>query len=139
MRIFKLSGKENKFIPMGNMSDMEKSIVEYLSKNPNPKDEGKGGFHEWAESKGYNKHKAEESVYKLMTLFTEFATKGRANEDSFTEDDADPKELKMGMGIEMEHTTNKEIAKRISLDHLSEIKDYYTRLKKMEEEAGIDD
>ena len=43
----------------------------------------------------------------------------------------------MGMDVEMEHTTDKETAKRIALDHLAEIDDYYTRLKKMEEDAGI--
>jgi hypothetical protein len=43
----------------------------------------------------------------------------------------------MGIKVEMEHTTDPLIAKRISLDHLSEIPDYYTRLAKMEKEAGI--
>ena len=47
-------------------------------------------------------------------------------------------ELKKGILIEMEHTDNKEIAKAISKDHLSEIPDYYTRLKKMESEAKGD-
>lgn len=47
----------------------------------------------------------------------------------------DENELKMGMEIETEHTNNPELAKAISKDHLSEIRDYYTRLKKMENEA----
>lgn len=41
-------------------------------------------------------------------------------------------ELKMGIDIEKEHTDNPNIAKSIAKDHLSEIPDYYTRLKKME-------
>ena len=69
----------------------------------------------------------------------DFLNKGRAKEKVFTEKDADPKELAIGIKVEMEHTSNKEIAKRISLDHLAEIKDYYTRLKKMEGDAGITD
>jgi hypothetical protein len=48
----------------------------------------------------------------------------------------DPKELAAGIEVEKEHTNNPKIAKSIAKDHLSEIKDYYTRLKKMELEAG---
>ena len=61
---------------------------------------------------------------------------GLSYKNNFTEDDADPEELKMGLSVEMEHTNNKAISKKIALDHLSEIPDYYTRLRKMEEEAG---
>ena len=68
-----------------------------------------------------------------------FCEAGRAADKGFTEKDADPKELAMGVKIEMEHTTNKDISKKISLDHLSEISDYYQRLKRMEEDAGIED
>ena len=46
-----------------------------------------------------------------------------------------PKELKMGIEVEKEHTDKPEIAKKIAKDHLSEFPDYYTRLKKMEDEA----
>jgi len=49
----------------------------------------------------------------------------------------DPKQLEMGIKVEMEHTTDKAIARRIALDHLREIPDYYTRLLKMEREAGV--
>ena len=47
----------------------------------------------------------------------------------------DPEQLAMGIEIEFEHTNDQEIAKQIALDHLAEIPDYYTRLKKMEDEA----
>lgn len=50
--------------------------------------------------------------------------------------DVNQKELAIGRKIEMEHTTNPEIAEKIALDHLAEIPDYYTRLVKMEKEAG---
>ena len=45
------------------------------------------------------------------------------------------KELSMGVKIEMEHVKTKSMAKEIAMDHLVEIPDYYTRLKKMEKEA----
>ena len=60
---------------------------------------------------------------------------GYAYERGFIEEDADPEQLEMGINVEMEHTTDPLIAKKISLDHLSEISDYYTRLAKMEAEA----
>lgn len=44
-------------------------------------------------------------------------------------------QLKMGIPIEHEHTKNKELATDIALQHLDEIPDYYTRLKKMEASA----
>jgi hypothetical protein len=41
----------------------------------------------------------------------------------------------MGIEIEKEHTTDEALAKEIAMDHLKEIPDYYTRLKKMEDKA----
>ena len=66
---------------------------------------------------------------------TEFVNAGRSYEKKITEKDVDAEQLEMGINVEMEHTVNKDIAKKICLDHLSEIKDYYTRLKKMEDKA----
>jgi len=37
------------------------------------------------------------------------------------------KELKLGIPIEMEHTNNREIAKRIASQHLCEFKNYYSK------------
>lgn len=65
----------------------------------------------------------------------EFWNAGLSNEKGVTEDDVDPEQLAMGIKVEMEHTTNKEASKKIALDHLAEIPDYYTRLAKMEKEA----
>ena len=45
------------------------------------------------------------------------------------------KQLDMGEPIEHEHTKNHEMARDIALQHLDEIPDYYTRLKKMESNA----
>ena len=60
---------------------------------------------------------------------------GRADKSSYK--DFDPKELAMGVKVELEHTDDLGIATEISMDHLKEIDDYYTRLDKMEEEAGV--
>lgn len=45
------------------------------------------------------------------------------------------KQLDMGIPIEHEHTKDKVLATYISFQHLDEIPDYYTRLKKMEASA----
>ena len=56
-------------------------------------------------------------------------------EHDFTADSKfDKNELAMGIEVEKEHTSNTIIAKLIAKDHLSEFPDYYTRLKKMENE-----
>lgn len=48
------------------------------------------------------------------------------------ENKVNPNELQMGIKVEMEHTNDKEVAKRIALHHLKELPDYYTRLEIME-------
>jgi len=45
------------------------------------------------------------------------------------------RQLDMGVPIEHEHTKNHKLAMEIALQHLDEIPDYYTRLKKLEADA----
>jgi len=68
-------------------------------------------------------------------FYDEFINAGRFAESDYVESNFDPEQIAMGIKVELEHTTNKQIAKKIALDHLSEIPDYYTRLAKMEAEA----
>lgn len=44
-------------------------------------------------------------------------------------------QLLMGIKVEQEHTKDKLKALEISMDHLEEFPDYYTRLQQMEDEA----
>jgi len=110
----------------------QKDLVKFFVDNPNPNDDK---VHTFAEKLGVEPDVLESEIYKLATIAAEFLNNGRSNEKDITEDDVDAKELKMGIEVEKEHTPNKEIAKRISLDHLAEFGDYYTRLKKMEAEG----
>lgn len=50
--------------------------------------------------------------------------------------DFDKEQLFKGFQIEMEHTDNPMLAIEISMDHLTEISDYYDHLEQMEKEAG---
>jgi len=53
--------------------------------------------------------------------------------------DFDPKQLAMGLEVELEHTDDPKLALEIAMDHLVEIPDYYTHLDKMEREAGVEE
>ena len=46
--------------------------------------------------------------------------------------DFDPKQIEMGIKVEMEHTNDKKKAREISMDHLEEFPDYDTHLDEME-------
>ena len=52
--------------------------------------------------------------------------------DTRPDQDYDPKQLADGIRVEMEHTSDPEIAKEIAKDHLDEFAEYYISLKKME-------
>jgi len=60
---------------------------------------------------------------------------GRAEKEGVTEKDVDPEQLAMGVKVEMEHTDDPAVARRVACDHLAELPDYYIRLKAMEAEG----
>ncbi len=114
-------------------TEIQLKIMKLLYDQPSPADDV---IHAFAEKEKMDVHKFESFIYDILGSII---GAGRAKEKGFEEKDADSKELKMGIKIEMEHTTNSIISKRIALDHLAEIPDYYTRLIKMEKDAGIED
>lgn len=65
--------------------------------------------------------------------FKQRLTGGRADGKKVTDFDLD--QLIMGIKVEQEHTTDKYTALEITMDHLQEFPDYYTRLHEMEETA----
>ena len=52
--------------------------------------------------------------------------------DKFKPEDFDPKSLKQGQKVEMEHTHDKLTALEIAMDHLAEDPEYYEKLKTIE-------
>ena len=68
-------------------------------------------------------------------LIDEFINAGKFAEFEYPSTKFMPEQLSKGIKVEMEHTTNKAIAKKIALDHLAEIPDYYDRLEIMEQDA----
>ncbi len=55
---------------------------------------------------------------------------GRADNESPS--NYNKKDIEKGIKIEKEHTSNPNIAKEITIDHLSEFSNYYEELEKME-------
>ena len=85
------------------------------------------GFSQRAHCQG-RKKKLKEQLKSFKTV--EQIAKKHRMDVSFIQ-----RQLDMGEPIEHEHTKNHTLAKEIALQHLDEIPDYYTRLKKMEADA----
>lgn len=76
----------------------------------------------------YILHRYEEYVMKnIKDLLNKLGFK------KYSDEGVDPEQLKMGIEVEKEHTTNPEVARLIALAHLAEDELYYTHLKKMED------
>lgn len=116
---------------VNNMPDLP-VVIDFFEQNPNPVDDA---VHQYAEENGYDNHQFENVIYRLATIAAELLRGGRSSEMELDVATVDPQQLEMGVEIEYEHTTNPAIAKKIALDHLAELPDYYTRLQQMEEMA----
>jgi hypothetical protein len=72
-------------------------------------------------------------IKKMAKKFLGLMEGGYAGKAGTKPEDVDPEQLAMGEKVELEHTDNKKIARKIALDHLTEFPNYYTGLKEMEE------
>lgn len=106
-------------------------VFDFFKENPYPKD---SQIHEFSKKINLSPDKLEEIVYGILSTFI---SGGRANSKKLTVDKVDPKELEMGIEVEKEHVDSESpyypyIVRRIALDHLGELSDYYSKLKVME-------
>jgi hypothetical protein len=107
-------------------NDIHAQIIKWFIKNENPTHDE---VNEYAEELGLDDHELQNHIYMILSsIITGGLTKGQDIKH-------DPKELKKGIDVEYEHTPEYLIARKIAMDHLSEIPDYYTRLEKLEAEA----
>jgi hypothetical protein len=83
---------------------------------------GKKGIKEWESKTPKN---IPESVKKRDIISGGLA-------DGKKPSDFDKKKLKAGVKVESEHTSNRKVAQEIAMDHLTEDKDYYKKLKTIE-------
>jgi hypothetical protein len=81
------------------------------------------------------KHAAEEAAasFSMLVKMSDMLRGGKADGEPASQYDSH--ELQMGKQVEQEHTSNSQIAEEIAKDHLEEIPDYYSRLKRMEDGA----
>jgi len=108
----------------GGKAPSQDAVIKFLDRHPNPTDDQ---FHEWAESQGYNTHKAEQVAYRILSdIINKGESKGKVPSG------VTPKMVAEGVKVEKEHTPNPLIARKITLDHQTEHKEYYPALKKME-------
>jgi len=112
--------------------DHENAIIKFFKENPSPPDKD---VHALADQLGLDAHSFEEQIYKLLGKLVGQAPGKHIDSP---DEDFDADELAMGIEVEKEHTDDEALAKEIAKDHLSEISDYYTRLKAMED-AGKKD
>jgi hypothetical protein len=112
--------------------DVEK-LMAWLAKHPNPSDDL---FHKFAEGQGWDVHKAEAETYKMASKFARFWLGGRSNEKG-APTSYDPKALAVGIKVELEHTPDRDVAEKITKDHLAEFETYYLGLKAMEKSLEV--
>jgi len=86
-----------------------------------------------------SKKEVQKMIFKFVSLFVDFMTHGLSIKNFSNLSKMKKGQLKIGIKVEYEHTSKKCISRKIALDHLAEIPDYYDRLEKMEKEAGADE
>jgi len=102
-------------------------IKNYFTSHQNLNDKE---VHAFADKIGMPPDRVETIAYGLLTNLLQVGKHKDVPDEQF-----DAEQLNMGIEIEKEHTDDPALAKEIAKDHLAEIPDYYTRLKKMESEA----
>lgn len=108
--------------------DIHAEIIKFFQGTPNPSDEE---VHAFAEDMGINEHELERHIYMILSDVI------NGGKSANFKGDYDPAQLKKGTKVELEHTSNPLLAEKIAKDHLAELPDYYDRLQKMEEGAGV--
>ncbi len=106
----------------------KKELFAYIVTNKTPSD---AQVHAMASQLGMEPDDLEEVIYSIIGSFSA----GKSVGSGLRTENVDPEELRMGVEVEAEHSDLPFIAERIAMDHLAEIPDYYSRLKKMEDEA----
>jgi len=111
-----------------NMETMKRGLLRiyclgYLQSDPNPTGESLALL---AQLSGYTLEEVHREVFAIAAEMAAFLASGRHTE---LNQEPDPEQVRQGMEIEKEHTSNALIAQKIALDHLVEHPDYYTKLK----------
>jgi hypothetical protein len=120
---------KDKMVNEASQDDIMKKIIDRFSDPAKIKDHR--DVHKIAEDLKVEPPMVEEAIYGLLQSFFAYG-RSKNFKGSY-----DPKQLEMGIRVEMEHTNSEIFAERIAKDHLAEpgMSDYYTRLKEMEDSS----
>lgn len=108
------------------------SIIDFFINRPNA---GYRELSKFVKDKGIDYYDMDYALTTLAGSFVGFLYGGLFMNSDMGVGDIDSEQLSRGIEVEREHTDNSLIARRIALDHLVEIPDYYSRLDRMESEA----
>lgn len=109
---------------------------DYLKDNDNIDN---NAINEFMKENNLSKIDVQKIVFKMASLFVNFMTHGLSITKFANLKNIKPGQISKGIKVEYEHTSKKCISRKIDLDHLAEIPDYYDRLEKMEKAAGVED
>lgn len=114
--------------------DKEKEISTFLYENPFP---NQNQFIAFLNEKEMNADEVYEILLKFASKYARLIHGGLSNKMEITEKDVDPDNLAKGIEVELEHTEDEDIARKIALDHLAEAPGtdatgYYDALDEME-------
>lgn len=113
--------------------EIKDKLLDYIHKNPRS---NIYQLRQWVEEQGIKEDlNIEEMAFEIISEYIQFIKGGLWNESGMPT--VKEEELNMGIQLEYKHTTNINDAKRIALNNLTEIPDYYTRLIEMKKQAGI--
>lgn len=136
MNLKKINMMVEKILCEKDSSSSDESVIQKLQAFLGEKERKDDEVHELADELGINAHELEGMIYGIAYR----ALNGmHLKHGDDPDEDFDAQELKMGVSVEKEHVDDPAVAKKIAKAHLAEIPDYYTRLKKMEKEAGVAD
>jgi len=112
------------------------AVINFLQQNPAPGPE----IYQLVENAGISKDEFYNSIHSLASKFVNFLRGGYMIDKGFDISTVNQNELNLGIKVEYEHAADEAIAKKIAMDHLADLPDYYTRLQKMlaEGHAEID-
>jgi hypothetical protein len=113
------------YIEAKDKATVQQAIIDVILKNPHPE---LSSLKELADKTDTS---VDNLTLEMMMLLRDFFGAGLSVQNKNAV--IDPNQLTAGIKVEMEHTTNPLIAKKISHDHLTETSDYYTKLS----QAGL--
>jgi len=91
---------------------------------------------EYGKDKKIKKEEPKEGSLKGLAKSAKDKIPGGLADDKSPED-FDPGAIEKGVEVELEHTTDKQIAEEIAMDHLTEDSEYYEKLEVMESHANL--